>query len=36
MSGFSPEEGITRAAPGACAYAVAQIGSGPEETVFLI
>jgi hypothetical protein len=36
MSGFSSEEGIKQAAPGACAYAVAQIGNAPEETVFLI
>lgn len=36
MSAFSPEEGIKQAAPGACAYAVAQVGNAPEETVFLI
>lgn len=36
MTAFSPEEGINQAAPGACAYAVAQIGNAPEETVFLI
>ncbi len=36
MAGFSPEEGIKHAAPGACVYAVAQIGSAPEQAVFLI
>jgi hypothetical protein len=36
MAGFSPEEEIKQATPGACVYAVAQIGSAPEQTVFLI